>query len=340
MLFLLAAAALGQDAPRWVNDRWREMYFPLNQYFTGFVSEFAPIGEPVENARARMESEAKRKLMESIRVTVESSQTIADQSVEENGVAKQLLSSYSSVINTSSNAEIVGMKAESYYDRGGDMLYAFAYANKGELKEYYRSGVAFAVQKIETAMQSARQQESSGNKGRAKRLYESVQPLLAELELAQSLLIAVGSSKESIQTGKSLALKSELTAALARMQRAIAVYITSEEWNIDQQVHLLAPRLKAELAKRGYNFVTTRQSADWLLRIEAFTHKGTETNGIYITHLDAEISLVERQTGKEIYGNVFSGFKGGGLDYKMAGRKAYDNGLQAIADEIVKSIEK
>jgi hypothetical protein len=337
---LLPFAVLGQGAPRWVSSQWRESFFPQSAYFTGFVSEFAIPGEPEDKAKARLENEAKRKLLESIRVKVQSDQTMVDRSVEVNGAAGQSYAAYSSVVSTSANAEIVGMQVEAYYDRKDDMLYAFACADKSELKEYYKSGVSVAVQKIEAALRSAGQQEANGNKGKAKKLYEDAQPLFGELEFAQALLIAVGSDEGSIQTDKSLALKSELTAAIARMQSAIAVYIASVEQNFDQRVRLLEPKLKAELAKRGYSFAATRQSADWLLTIEAATRKGSEQNGIYVTFLDAEISIVERRTGKEIYGNVFTDLKGGGLDYRTAGRKAYDSGLQAITDEIVKSIER
>jgi hypothetical protein len=337
---LLPLAMLGQGAPRWANSQWRESAFPQSAYFTGFVSEFATPGEAEDKAKVRLENEAKRKLLESIRVKVQSDQTMVDQSVEANGALAQAYASYSSVVSTSSDAELVGLKAEAYYDRRNDIFYAFAYANKNELTEYYKVGVSVAVQKIETAMRSARQQESNGSKGRAKKLYEAAQPLFAELELAQALLIAVGSDEGSIQTAQSLALKSELTAALARVQGAIAVYISSTEWNFDQRVRLLEPKLKAELAERGYSFVDSRQGADWLLTIEAATRKGSETNGVCMAYLDAEISIVEQRTGKEIYGNVFTDLKGGGLDYKTAGRKAYDSGLQNIADEIVKSIER
>jgi hypothetical protein len=337
---LLPLAMLGQGAPRWVSDQWRASFFPLSAYFTGFVSEFAVIGEPEDKAKVRLENEAKRKLLENIRVNIQSYQTIADQSTEVSGALEQSYASYSSVVSTSSGAEIVGLRVEAYYDRRDDLFYAFAYVNKSELKEYYKSSVGIAVQKIEAAMSSARQQEVGGNKGRAKKLYESVQPLFGELELAQALLAAVGSDEGNIQTAKSLSLKSELTAALARMQSAIAVYILSAEWNFGQRVRLLEPKLKAELAKRGYSFAASRQSADWLLTIDAVTREGSETNGIYMSYLEAEISIVERRTGKEIYGNVFTDLKGGGLDYKAAGRKAYDSGLQAITDEIVKNIER
>ena len=337
---LLWQAALGQGAPRWVNDRWREASFPQSAYFTGFVSEFAIPGEPEDKAKARLENDAKRKLLESIRVSVQSDQTIADRSEELNGALAQSYAAYSSVVSTSANAEIVGLTVEAYYDRMDDVFCAFACANKAELKEYYKSGVSVVLQKIAAAMSSARQQESSGNKGRAKKMYESVQPIFGELELAQALLVAVGCDESSIQTAKALALKSALTAALAQLQGAIAVYIDSEEWNFDQRVRLLAPKLKAELAKRGYSFTDARKDADWLLAISAATRQGSGTGGIFMAYLDVEISIVEQRTEKEIYANSFTDLKGGGLDYKAAGRKAYDSGLQAIADEVVKSIER
>ena len=271
---------------------------------------------------------------------MQSDQTIADRSEELNGALAQSYAAYSSVVSTSANAEIVGLTVEAYYDRMDDVFYAFACANKAELKEYYKSGVSVVLQKIAAAMSSARQQESSGNKGRAKKMYESVQPIFGELELAQALLVAVGCDESSIQTAKALALKSALTAALAQLQGAIAVYIDSEEWNFDQRVRLLAPKLKAELAKRGYSFTDARKDADWLLAISAATRQGSGTGGIFMAYLDVEISIVEQRTEKEIYANSFTDLKGGGLDYKAAGRKAYDSGLQAIADEVVKSIER
>jgi hypothetical protein len=182
--------------------------------------------------------------------------------------------------------------------------------------------------------------EKDGNKGRAKKMYTETEPSLKELNFAQSLLMATGSNDEGLQVEKTLALKTEITKAIARMQTAIAVYIKSDEKNFGQPVKLLEPKLKAALSQHGCSFTPEPGKADWQLTVEASTRKGAEIDGIYFSYLDVAVSLVEYRTGKEIYSNNFTDIKGGGLDYKTAGRKAYDAGLQSITNEIMKSLEK
>jgi hypothetical protein len=331
-LLLLAPLLSFAQKPQWAADADRRLSYPREQYLTGFAVN---VGRNTASFMDALKASAKSELVEGIRVSVQSAKQVSTS--EAHGVLSE---EYLSTATTFAEADINGLKVEHYYDAATQTGYAFAYAVKSEVRGYYKASIAFTVQKIEGAIGSAAQLESSGSKGRAKKMYEEVQPLFGELSFAQSLLIAIGSDEESLQAEKSLALKSALASATARMQSAITVCVQSDEANFGQRVRLLEPKLKAALSQRGCSYTSNPDKADWLLTISAATRQGREVEGIYFSFLDATVSLVERSTGKEIYSNNFTDLKGGGLDYETAGRKAYDSSLQQIADAITSSLEK
>jgi hypothetical protein len=331
-LFLLFPVLVIAQKPLWTIDENRNENFPHNLYFTGFVTN---AGSNTAEFAEALKASAKSELIESIQVSIQSSKMHAKSEVNGN-FSENFLSN----TLTFADADINGMRKEYYYDNTAQTGYSFAYVNKNELRGYYKANIAFIIQKIESDIGSARQLESEGSKGKAKKIYEGINLLFKDLAFAQSLLIAIGSEEESVQAEKSLVLKSEITMAVSRMQSDIIVYLTSKEMNFMQPVKLLEPKLKASLSQYGCSYTTDLGKADWLLAIDASTHKGNEIEGIYFSYLNVSVSLVEQRTGKEIYSNNFTALKGGGLDYETAGRKAYDASLQLISDEIMRNLEK
>jgi hypothetical protein len=330
LLLFIPLVAFSQK-PSWVTGMGRDDGFPSTHYLMGFaINE----GKETPLFIKTLKASAKSELIESIIVSVHSAKQL--HTSEQHGEVSE---DYIATTSSFADADINGLKIEYYYDNKAQTGYAFAYANKNEVKGYYKANISFLIQKVEVAIGNAVQMEQE-NKGRARKMYEKINPFFKELDFAQNLLIAIeGKENETQQIAKSLSLKADITNAIARLQSAVVVYMQSQEKNFDKTVHLLEPKLKAELSKQGCSFTSTREIADWLLTIDATTREGSEMEGIYIAFLDATITLVERKTNKEIYANNFTGLKGGGIDYEKAGRKAYDNGLQKITNEIIRSIE-
>jgi len=310
-----------------------ENYYPKEQYLTGYAEN---AGVETPNFINALKASAKSELIEGIRVSVTSVKELHKS--EQSGIYSE---DYAALTSSFANAEINGLKIEYYYDNITQTGYAFAYANKSEVKGYYAANISFLIQKIEASIQMAQQFEAEGNKGKARKTYEETKSFFDELNFAQSLLIAIeGKEPEDAQIAQSLSLQSTITQAISRLQTAITVYVQSEETNFEQPVQILAPKLKAELSKHGCSFTDFKEQADWLLFIHASTRRGSSVDGMCFSYLDVQISLTENRTGKEIYSNNFTDLKGGALDYERAGRKAYDDGLDKITNEIVKNIEK
>ncbi|GHT59197.1 hypothetical protein AGMMS50239_05270 [Bacteroidia bacterium] len=330
VLFLFVASFAFAQKPMWIIN---SEYYPKTEYLTGFSTNK---GVETPTFIKSLKASAKSELIESIKVQVSSIKALHKS--EQNGIYSE---DYTATTTSFANAEINGLKTEYYYDKTSQTGYALAYAEKSEVKGWYKANISFILQKIETAVNNAKQFEATGNKGKSKRTFEEILPLFDELNFSQSLLIAIeGNEPEYAQIPETLAFKSTVIQALSRLQAAIIVFVQSKETNFGKQVHILAPKLKAELSEHGCSFTDNPNEADWILNINTSTRKGSEVDGIYFSYLDAEISLIELRTGKEIYNNNFTDLKGGALDYDRAGRKAYDTGLKQITAEIVKNLEK
>lgn len=115
------------------------------------------------------------------------------------------------------------------------------------------------------------------------------------------------------------------------------VFVKSEELNQSRpmQIKTLEPTVKQTLAENGYNFVDNQNDADFIVKINANTTTGSNYQGICFAFLDANISIIESSTGEEIYKTHLDQIKGGGSDFKKAGKKAYITAAKQIKETLL-----
>jgi hypothetical protein len=71
---------------------------------------------------------------------------------EQNGIYSE---DYTTTTAFFASAEINGLKIEYYYDKSALTGYALAFANKSEVKGWYKANISFILQKIENALSDA-----------------------------------------------------------------------------------------------------------------------------------------------------------------------------------------
>ncbi|MEM9856294.1 MAG: hypothetical protein AAF843_02995 [Bacteroidota bacterium] len=122
---------------------------------------------------------------------------------------------------------------------------------------------------------------------------------------------------------------------------APTVYVESSELSLGGQrtIAVLAPSVKKELAQLDYQFVDSKNGADYFIRIEAATRKGQQNNIASFSYLDATVSMQSLKTGKEIYKYSVSNVKGGGADFNTADAKAYEKAKKMIANDLSYKLE-
>ena len=118
------------------------------------------------------------------------------------------------------------------------------------------------------------------------------------------------------------------------------VYLEAMEYNIGVplSVKILEPKIKKYLTEKGYSFTDDIASADALISINAESRKGSEMYGQYISFVDATISVIDMNSGEEIYTNSLQSKKGIQLSFEQAGLKAYQDVSMEIYTDIVPEI--
>ncbi|GHT14592.1 hypothetical protein AGMMS4956_12680 [Bacteroidia bacterium] len=309
--------------------------YPAKEYIIGFTQGNMRQGETLENAKKRLIKDAQGQIAEGIRVQVESKTTSRDISTRVNQT-EQLNSSFDASVKTASNAEVVGIKTESYYDKDEDVIYAFAYANKYELAGYYKANIGMLLQQAEGSLTTAEQLEQSGEKSKARKQCEDAMPIFAKVRYAQDLLTALDAAdSESLQQAKSEGLRNEATQMMARLAQGLYVYLESSENLFGKKVNILDNKLKAILAKNGCSFTNDAAQADLKLTLSTTTREISNNAGSMVfCYADTQVDVYDNHKGKSVYNDEISQ-KGGGVSQERAGRKALEDAAPKLAEKIM-----
>ena len=339
-LLLFSLTLYGQGkAPAWINGSSREMEYPASSYYTGFAAAAIGSGESVETATERSTRIAKGELAEKIRVKIASQKTLESQSIG-TGKGEQLREKFTSATSTEAQAEIVGVKVQTYYDKSGKKVYAFAYASRRELASYYKSNMSINIGQIESLMKTAQDLEASGEKAKARRQLEAAKPIFAKVRYAQDLLTAVNvnATPADLQQQKIENLYNQLVQMQARLAQGVYVYVESDERNFAKLTMVIENQLMAVLAKKGCSFVLSPLQADFQLYIIAATRRHSDYEGFVTCYANVRVNLVDTRKKKSVFKDEFSQ-KGVASTKENAGRLALEDAVPVIANKISSWIE-
>ena len=334
-IFLLT---FGQS-PAWVNDNIRRLQYPDETFYTGFTYNLIEQGKSLQEFVERTKTDAQAELVKKIRLRIEAKVQSNVYTQNVNGKYNEI-ESYNSEAATSSDAEVVGIKTESYYDKSANVVYAFAYVNRLELIGYYKGNLSMNIAQVEGLLQTAQNLEESGEKAKARKQLEAVKPLFAKIRYAQDLLTAVdvNSTSADLQQVKTETLYNTLTQMQARLAQAVYVYVESDENLFGQKVNVVANQLKAALAKSGCSFVDEVENADFRLSIDVSIRQSSSDGDLIFCYADTQVELYDIRKQKVVYSDEIAQ-KAGGVSKDKAGRKAMTDVVPKISEKLKPWIE-
>ncbi|GHS85996.1 hypothetical protein FACS1894201_06380 [Bacteroidia bacterium] len=296
-------ALFGQSTPpAWLNEDARELRYPSETFYTGLAYTIVDKGQSSQDFVERTKNDAQSELVKKIRVKIEAKtqSTIATQNTNGKYTESE---GFSSEAKMSSDAEIVGIKIESYYDKTANTIYAFAYVNKYELAGYYKANIGMLLQQVEGGLSTAEQLEQSGEKSKARKQCEEAIPLFAKVRYAQDLLTAIDAAdSESLQQAKSENLRSKATQILARLAQGVYVYVESKEAIFDDTSNLITNKIKGELTRNGCSFVNDVEQADFKLILSASIRELKPQQGnLMFAYVDVVVDLFDNHKQKSVY---------------------------------------
>jgi hypothetical protein len=332
-------ALFGQGTPAWVSENIRDLRYPSETFYTGFVYNIVEQGKSPQSYIEHSKTDAQADLVKKIRLRIEAKtqSNVYTQSTNGNYNENEI---FQNEAKTYAEAEIVGIKTESYYDKATSTVYAFAYANKYELIGYYKSNLSLNITQAEGILQTAQALEANREKAKARQQCEAVLPLLAKVRYAQDLIsvIDINASFEDLQQAKTNNIYSTLKQMQARLAQAVYVYIVSNESLFGKSENIIANKIKADLAQKGCSFVETAESADFQLKIDVDVRLSSQSEGMVFCFADVKIELFDTNKQKTVFGDAFSE-KGGSSSQEKAGRKAMEYASTKIVEKLKNRIE-
>lgn len=188
---LFAIVALGQvlaqkNAPNWLDPYQRQSRYPDEAYLTGLSSELVGKKQSLADVYGQLNQLSRNQIIESIRVDVKA-ETEMNISIV-NTEATQMLDQTSI---SSSEAELVGLKFENYYNKKKKLAFSFSYVSIQDLVDYNLDIIRVSTSEIENNISNARQGLSSGVKNTVIQLLYRSQIELAKINEAAIVLLAL-----------------------------------------------------------------------------------------------------------------------------------------------------
>ncbi|MEN9443990.1 MAG: hypothetical protein RIS47_880, partial [Bacteroidota bacterium] len=183
----------------------------------------------------------------------------------------------------------------------------------------------------------------SDAKGSAQCILAGIKPstnvtvLVAELDVAAFL----GLDKHSNFAKKMTETRSiPQTKIFATIEGPSAFFLVREADtdNRSMQIPFIEPKLKESLSNQGYTFANDASQAEIMITVNAKSRRGNEMSGLYFVFVDANVSVMDLVTGKEIYKNAYTDIKGGSANWDRANAKAYEQAAERITKEIVETV--
>lgn len=192
--FLLLVIVLGslspvvaqKDAPFWLDPYQRASKYPDNSFIIGLSSELVGKNQSLAAIYKQLNQLARNQIIESIHVNVKSTTEMNISIV--NTESTQLLDQNSVSI---SNAELVGLKFENYYNKKKKTAFSFSYVSIQELIEFNLDIIKVNTAAIDNNVSVANASINNGNKEKAIDLLFDSQSKLKEINQSAVILMAL-----------------------------------------------------------------------------------------------------------------------------------------------------
>ena len=313
VFFCLPSSIFAQSStPEWTNDTYREVNYPAEDYYTGYVFDRISPNISLTDALRNIETAARNTLAESIVVHIQSEAKMVMQSESQQSGGKfseQIVSTYKQQISTSTNAKTAGVEVRSYYDSSQNIGYAFAFVKKDKLGDYYKNQIDLMLQKSELIIDSVDELVAVGKKIAAREKCAEGTNVLKEAEQYRIMYsVVTGANDSAMQTGRYTALLRLVEQKMLSLEQSTRVYVSCT-WNCkdypehEGQAVVVEDLVKQSLSRQECSIVDDSNSADFILTMTASTSQrsdGSDAYGIISYYANVQGILKNCHTNKTV----------------------------------------
>lgn len=319
------------QVPDWYELQSRNLHYPREMWFVGFVIGEPQAGESIAQATERLKRGAQTDAAASIRMKVEKTLTSVNRSeqVQTAGTFdEQVTEMFESATRMEVNMEIPGLRTEVWQNPANKEIAVFACVKKSELVRKLDRQITAGITKQEMAVEHIQTLIQQGNKATARTETEKALDTFVGIEQAQMLLLAIGSAPEDLQLVEIASLRQQLTDLQAALKHGITVCLRVNAVYKEESFAYPEKRIQGELSEVGCNFTSDTIGTDWVIDVIAVPrhYQCTAFGNVntYTAYVDAHINIIQMSASQCIYKDVLTAKGTHTLGFDEAVRVAYD----------------
>lgn len=343
---LLSFTVLAQE-PDWFDSKKRQAFYPTSTYFSGFAMDEISPNADIEKALEHVKSAARVEAVSTIQVYVDNVKQDNTRSESYQTMSKyveEIYQQFTSNTTLTTRMDVPGLKVDGY--KNGNIIAAFAYVKKSDLKRQLEKQITMALTRIETQLDNIDELINNGQKVEARSRIKPISKDFLPIEQTQELLLAVdvNADAESLQLDETKALQQRYTKMQADLKNGIYIALHCTALLFDGSYDALSNIIKGDLSSLGCTFTENDIEADWIVTITSSAREytknslGNATN--YYSYVDSQIHIKKAKTEQVIYTDEFS-IKGGDTrNYILAAKAAYKEITPKLSEAIKEHIQQ
>lgn len=343
---LLSFTVLAQE-PDWFDSKKRQAFYPTSTYFSGFAMDEISPNADVEKAMEHIKSAARVEAVSTIQIYVDNVKQDNTRSESYQTMSKyveEIYQQFTSNTTLTTRMDVPGLKVDGY--KKGNIIAAFAYIKKSDLKRQLEKQITMALTRIGTQLDNIDELINNGQKVEARTRIEPIVKDFMPIEQTQELLLAVdlNADAESLQLEETKALQQRYAKMQAALKNGIYIALHSTASLFDGSYDALPNIIKGDLSSLGCTFTENDAEADWIVTISSSAREytkstlGNTTN--YYSYIDAQINVKKAKTGQIIYTDEFSVKGGDTRNYVLAAKTAYKEIAPKLSNAIKEHIQQ
>lgn len=117
----------------------------------------------------------------------------------------------------------------------------------------------------------------------------------------------------------------------------VDVFVDADESMFGQKLkqERIEPVIKSELGAKSFSFVDDMSKASLCISIRADARKGADNHGLAFAFVSATVSVLDLETGQEIFKRSVNDVKAGSDSFEKAAYRAFDAVAKEIAEELL-----
>lgn len=228
----------------WIDQDQRLRSYPAATYFSGFARLTQISSLASEELESKLKENARAALSENVLVSIKSQSK--NEIYNSNNYTKD---EFQRLTISSSNIEVSGITYKTHVDEANDAAFALAFVEKANVISTYENLIREKFDKVDNALEIARQFKDKGDVKTELRIYYRLLPYIKEIESSVFILNAAGGTLSEEYRAKMKSLRLTVTEKISE--------VLADSYDLQNGAKLISTIFKDQIENKNFQIRMT-----------------------------------------------------------------------------------